>query len=186
MLCARFTYPNRLCSWPSQNVRFQGKVSLMRIVWISGLTALLLFASLAWYLQPLNPGVLVLQFAFTPRMFGEVIHFWSPADLIRYRNHLLIDFVLLAAYGVFGYVLTTRAILFSACTSLFRAVIKWLLPAAACFDALENTLHWWLTETPRFGVTFVYTLAAGTSVLKWLFILAFGVLCAYAAIRAED
>jgi len=74
----------------------------MRTVWTSGLLALALLAGLAWYLSPLEPGVVALQFAFTPRAFGEIIHFWSPEDLLRYRRHLPVDFLLLAAYGSFG------------------------------------------------------------------------------------
>lgn len=158
----------------------------MRAIWISGVTALLLFAGLAWYLAPLNPGAVVLQFAFTPRAFGEIVHFWSPADLARYRRHLPIDFALLIAYGVFGYLVAVRAHVFSARAPLFRRVLRWMLPVAAMFDALENTLHWWLTEIPRFGVHPVYVLATSASVLKWLLILGFGMLCAYAVFRADE
>lgn len=158
----------------------------MRIVWISGLTALALFAGLAWYLAPLNPGALALQFAFMPRTFGEIVHFWPPADLARYRNHLPVDFLLLAAYAVFGYFVAQRAAVFRDRSSLFRRVLGWLLPVAALFDALENTLHWWLTEAPRFGVPLAYTVAAGASALKWLLIVVFCVLCLYAVLRADD
>jgi len=123
----------------------------MRAVWISGVATLALCALLAWYVAPLDPGALALQFAFTPRAFGQIIHFWSPADLERYRS-----------------------------------VLKWLLPLAACLDTLENALHWWLTAEPRFGVAPVYALSAGVSSLKWLLVLGFGLMCAYALFRAED
>ena len=46
----------------------------MRLVWITGLLALALFAGLAWQLAPLEPGVLALQLAVTPRAFGEIVH----------------------------------------------------------------------------------------------------------------
>lgn len=158
----------------------------MRPVWICGLTALALCAGLAWYLEPLNPGVLALQLALTPRAFGEIIHLWSPADLARYRSHLPVDFALLLAYGAFGYLVATRASVFDARSPSFRRVLKWLLPLAAGFDALENALHWWLTEVPRFGVPAVYAVSAGASSLKWLLVLGFMLLSAYALLRAEE
>lgn len=158
----------------------------MRAVWISGLTALALLAGFFWYLAPLDPGALALQFAFTPRTFGQIVHFWSPADLARYRSHLPVDVALLLAYGLFGYLCATRAGVFAARAPVFRHVLQWLLPVAACFDALENAFHWWLTAVPRFGVAPLYALSAGASSLKWLLILGFGLLSVYALYRADD
>ncbi|NMG00583.1 hypothetical protein GPA27_24690 [Aromatoleum toluolicum] len=158
----------------------------MRAVWISGLTALALLAGFFWYLAPLDPGALALQFAFTPRAFGQIIHFWSPDDLARYRIHLAVDVALLLAYGLFGYLYATRAGVFAARAPAFRHVLAWLLPVAACLDALENVLHWWLTEVPRFGVAPLYALSGGASSLKWLLILGFGLLSVYALYRADD
>ena len=158
----------------------------MRAVWISGLTALALLAGFFWYLAPLDPGVLALQFAFTPRTFGQIVHFWSPADLARYRSHLAVDVALLLAYGLFGYLYATRAGVFAARAPAFRRVLAWLLPVAACLDALENALHWRLTEVPRFGVAPLYALSGAASSLKWLLILGFGLLSVYALYRADD
>lgn len=158
----------------------------MRAVWISGLTTLALGAGLFWYLAPLDPGVLALQFAFTPRTFGRIIHFWSEADLARYRSHLPVDVALQLAYGLFGYLWATRAGVAAALAPAYRRVLTWLLPAAACFDALENALHWWLTEVPRFGVAPLYAVSGAASSLKWLLILGFGLLSVYALYRADD
>ena len=158
----------------------------MRAVWISGLTALALLAGFFWYLAPLDPGALALQFAFTPRAFGQIIHFWSPADLARYRSHLPVDVALLIAYGTFGYRWATRTGVAATLAPAFRRVLSWLLPAAACFDALENALHWRLTEVPRFGVAPLYALSGAASLLKWLLILGFGLLGVYALYRADD
>ena len=159
--------------------------SAVRAVWVSGLLALALLAGLAWYLWSLEPGVIVLQFAFTPKAFGEVIHSWSPADLVRYRRHLPVDLVLLAAYGLFGHLLVTRTSLFGSSRQPLRRVASWFLPLAALFDAMEDALHWWLTEVPRFGVPMAYAASAGFSVLKWAFIVGFGLLVAYALFRDE-
>jgi hypothetical protein len=157
----------------------------LRAVWLSGLLALALFTGLAWYLSPLKPGVVALQFAFTPQAFGEIIHQWSPEDLQRYRRHLPVDFILLATYGLFGYLLVRRAPFFRSCAPLLRRLASWLLPVAAIFDALENAQHGWVTEVPRFGVPAVYAASASFSALKWALILGFGLLLAYALFRAD-
>jgi hypothetical protein len=157
----------------------------MRAVWLSGLLALALFAGLAWYLSPLKPGVVALQFAFTPRAFGDIIHRWSPEDLQRYRRHLPVDFILLASYGLFGFLLARRSPFFRAGAPVIHRVGSWLLPMAAIFDSLENALHAWLTQVPRFGVPAVYAASASFSALKWALIFGFGLLLAYALLRAE-
>jgi len=128
---------------------------------------------------------LVLQFAFTPRAFGEVMHAWSPEGLVRYRRHLPVDLLLLAAYGSFGYLLVTRTSVFGSSRQPLRRVASWLLPLAALSDVLEDALHWWLTEVPRFGLPLVYMASAGFSFLKWAFIIGFGLLVAYALFRAD-
>ncbi len=158
----------------------------MRGVWVSGLAAAGLLAGLTWTLWPLEPGVVALQLAFTPAAFGEIVHSWSPADLALYRSHFPADFMLLFAYGVFGYLAGTTTRALGHGSRGRRRLATWLLPAAAVFDALENALHWWLTELPRFGVPLIYAASASISLSKWLAIVAFGVLCAVALWRTES
>lgn len=152
----------------------------VRSIWLAGIAVLLLGAGILWYLAPLKPGVLVLQFAFTPRAFGAVIHFWSADQLARFRTHLLADYALLGSYGLFGYLLAARTRLFAVLGSAGRCWAKWALPVAACVDAAENTLQLWLTAAPRFGVELPYLLAAGCASIKWLVLLAYAltVVCA--------
>ncbi len=147
---------------------------------VTGLVSASLFGYLAWDLAPLEPGVLALQFAFSPRAFAEVVHQWSAQDLARYRAHLPIDGLLLVSYALFGVLAATRTRLFAASGpgSVRRAAL--LLPAAALCDAFENLMHWWLTGAPRFGVPWAYALAAGLSSLKWLGLLGF----AWLSVRA--
>ncbi|HWS75634.1 MAG TPA: hypothetical protein VN324_10885, partial [Quisquiliibacterium sp.] len=97
-----------------------------------------------------------------------------------------VDYVLLTAYGVFGYLAGTRTGVFAALGATHRRAATWLLPAAALFDAVENALHWWLTEAPRFGVPLAYALSAGFSWLKWMSIVAFLLICARAVARAGN
>jgi hypothetical protein len=158
----------------------------MTLLRLTGLTALALLAGLWWYLADLQPGALALQFAFTPRTFGEVVHAWSIEQLARYRLHLLADGVLLLAYGTFGFLLATRTALFTGLPAWLRRLAPWWLPLAAAFDAVENALHGWLTAVPRFGVPLPYALAACASVLKWALLIGFALLAAWALARAED
>ena len=145
----------------------------MRWLWITGLGSLTLLAGLALFLRDLQPGVLALQFAWSPRSFGWIIHSWSPEQLARYRTHLGWDGLLLLAYGSFGWLLATRTRLFQTGTRAGRALARLTLPAAAAADLAENLLHLWLTEVPRFGVPLPYALATGASVLKWSLLLLF-------------
>jgi hypothetical protein len=146
--------------------------------------ALLLFGALAWYLAPLEPSVLALQFQFTPKSYGYVIHAWSEADLRRYRGHFAADYVLLAAYGALGWLVAMRSASFRALPAALRRSARWWLPLAAAFDAIENALHLWLTAVPRFGVPWAYAVAASCSVAKWALLFAFALLALWALARA--
>ncbi len=141
----------------------------MRAVWLTGGPGLLLFAGLSIFLAPLEPSVLQLQFAFTPRAFGQIVHTWQAEGLARYRAHFPADFALLLSYAAFGYLLATRTRL----AAMGGAWARWLLPAAALADGLENVLHLWLTAAPRLAVFWPYPLAAGAASCKWLLVLAF-------------
>lgn len=156
----------------------------MRLVWFTGAAALLLFAGLAWYLAPLEPGVLALQLAFTPRAFAQVVHSWPPEHLLRYRAHLPFDLLLLASYGSFGYLLASRSGLFVDYRRSIRTAVSWALPLAAIFDAAEDALHWWLTEIPRFGVFLPYFVSATCSTLKWALLFGFAIAVIHALTRA--
>lgn len=155
----------------------------MRAVWASGLIALALFAGLAWYLSPLEPGVVALQFAHTPTAFAKTVSLWSSEDLIRYRRHLPVDFLLLVAYGSFGYLMVSRTQVFGSCGQSLRRLATWLLPLAALFDAAENVLHGWLTADTPLEAPFAHAASAGFSCLKWALIGGFCVLLAHALIR---
>jgi hypothetical protein len=145
-----------------------------------------LVAALAVLLWPLEPGALALQFAFTPRAFAQVIHAWSPEQLARYRWHLPFDAVLLVSYGAFGYLWAARGRTFAGRSAALRRWARWALPLAAAFDAVENALHAWLTDVPRFGVQWPYVAAAAAATLKWALALAYALTVAYALARVED
>ena len=157
----------------------------MILVWLTGVAALVLFAGLAWYLAPLEPGVIALQFAFTPRSFASVVHAWPAEHLLRYRAHLPVDVLLMACYASFGWLLASRSTLFARHDAAVRVAAAWALPLAAAFDGAENALHWWLTEAPRFGVTLPYALSAACSSMKWLLLLGYAIAVVHALTRAD-
>lgn len=144
----------------------------MRLVWLSGGLAAVLFAATALWLAPLHPNALALQFAFTPRSFGAIVHSWTPDQLRRYRAHFPADFALLACYAAFGWLLATRTLLFAARSRVFRSWAAWALPTAALCDAIENVFHLWLTEMPRFDIAWAYFASATAASLKWTLLLA--------------
>lgn len=155
----------------------------MTLLWLTGLSALALFAGLAWFLSPLEPNVLMLQLAFTPEAFGRVVHAWPAPHLQRYLAHLPLDGLLLVSYGLFGYLLATRTTLFLRSSLAVQQWARWLLPLAALFDAIENLLQAWLASAPRFDVPWLYALSATGSSLKWLLLLAFAGLMIQALAR---
>lgn len=156
-----------------------------RPIWLLAIATALLFTGISFYLAPLNPNIIALQFAATPRAFGAIVHTWPAEHLARFRNHLPADCLLLLCYGSLGYLLATRTAVFKGLKALARRAATWALPLAAVFDALENGLHWWLTEVPRFGVPLPYALASGAAGLKWLLILAFALISVFAVSRAD-
>lgn len=158
----------------------------MRSLWLTGLAALGLFAGIACYLAALKPGVMALQLAFTPKSFGDVIHFWSADQLLRFRAHIPADYALLLCYGAFGYLLASRTRIFHTLPTALRGWAAWALPIAALFDAAENAFHLWLTEVPRFAVQLPYVLAASCATLKWLLVLAYLLTLILALVRTKD
>jgi hypothetical protein len=158
----------------------------MRAVWVSGVLAAGLFIAVFLYLAPLKPGVIALQFAWQPQTFGGIIHLWSEADLARYRSHLPVDFVVLLAYAVFGWLLATRTAVFWPLAPAARLFARACLPLAAVFDAAENVFHWWLTEMPRFDTPATYLMSTTCSAFKWGLLIGFGALVLHALAQAED
>ena len=156
----------------------------MILVWFTGLAALALFTGLAWALAPLEPGVVALQFAFTPSAFAAVVDAWPPEHLAMYRAHLPVDGLLLACYGSFGYLLAKRSAIFARRAPAARVAARWALPLAAAVDATENVLHWWLIEASRPAVPWPYVLSAACSGLKWALLLGYAIAVVGALTRA--
>lgn len=151
-----------------------------------GTAVVLLLVVQAAVLADLRPGVLALQLAGSARRFGEIVHQWSPEQLARYRAMLAADSVMLLAYAAFGWRLARTTATFAALPRAARLAAAALLPLAALADAGENVLHAWLTAEPRFGFAPVYAAALGCAAVKWLAVVAFGVLLAWGLVAGRD
>lgn len=158
----------------------------MVAVWLCGSLALVLFAGLAWYLAPLEPGVVALQLAFTPQAFNAIIQAWPAEHLARYRLHLPFDCLLLLAYGSLGYMVATRSRVFARFGPTMRWLATWALPTAALGDATENALHGWLTEAPHLDAADAHAAAAMAATFKWSLIGVFVALVACALLRKRE
>lgn len=140
-----------------------------------------LFAGLGVFLAPLHPSVVALQFTYSPQAFAAVLQTWGPEGVERFRQHLMVDGLLLLSYGVAGYLAAGSTRLFAS-LSHHVPLAFWalLLPLAAAFDAGENLLHWWLTgaEVLQGSVTLpsITYLAAGVCAsIKWLGLVSFAI-----------
>ena len=153
------------------------------MVWASGLLSLALLIGLGVYLLPLQPSLVTLQFTFTPQAFDAVLLAWQTTGVALFRNHLWVDYGLLAAYGVFGYVLSTRTGIFSNSSALSRRVAPWLMPLAAVSDFMENSLHLFLTASAAPATPLLYALAGSSATLKFLAMFAFAVVVARARFK---
>lgn len=158
----------------------------MRRVWFCAAIVVVLEVVIYLIVAPLRPSAFALQATGSARIFGEIVHMWSPAELERYRLHLLIDYGLLLAYGCLGWMLVWRTKLFRHLSRLRQYLVAFMLPLAAVFDVAENSLHWWLTEMPRFGVRHLYQISFACTLMKWLLVFAFAALFLWMLARGDS
>ena len=154
----------------------------MQAVWALGLASVALFMGLGWYLQPLQPNIVALQFTFSPDAFQSVLDAWGPQGVQLFRLHLVIDDVLLLCYGAFGYLLVQRSAWFGGFAPANQRRMAALMPLAALCDAEEN-LHGYLTGEGVAAAAAVYGAAGIAASAKWFCLLLFALLSAMVAWR---
>lgn len=155
----------------------------MKAVWALGLASVALFMGLGWYLQPLQPNIVALQFTFSPDAFQSVLDAWGPQGVQLFRLHLVIDDVLLLCYGAFGYLLVQRSAWFGGFAPANQRRMAALMPLAALCDAEENLLHGYLTGEGVAAAAAVYGAAGIAASAKWFCLLLFALLSAMVAWR---
>ncbi len=154
----------------------------MRRAYVIGFFALVLFIALGFYLSPLKPSILALQFTFTEPAFHAVLGKWQPSGISLYRSHFPVDFVLLALYGILGFVFGKAFSASRQVTEGNAQILAWSLPVAATADAAENVMHLFLTESQPNQAQALYAIPGVAASVKWLAFIAFA-FSAYAASR---
>lgn len=139
---------------------------------LAAVACVLLFGGLGVYLAPLQPSVVALQLTFTPEAFAQVLQAWGPEGVQRFRNHLVVDGLLMLSYGAAGYLAVVGTHFFEPLAN--RLPLRWvalLLPVAAVCDAGENLLHWELTGIDALAAPAVaawYLVAGLCAAFKWV------------------
>lgn len=145
---------------------------------VLAVVAICLLAGMAYYLRDLKPALIAAQLTFSRDAFEAVLSQWSPEDLRRFNQHFTADYVFLVVYGALGWLLGRR--LASSKGPSVQA-LRWLLPAAAVFDFIENVLHQvFLAFRPGGSPEPLYVVAGTAALLKFALIFAFTAL----AVRA--
>lgn len=155
----------------------------MRAVRVLAAATVLLFAAMALYTAPLDPGIPAIQFTFTEAAFRRVLDAWQDAGVARFRAHFAIDFPFLACYGALGYLLSTRTGLFRDFTRRAQSLLAAALPAGAAADAIENALHLVFLNSSAPVAPALYLAAGVAASAKWLLIAVFVGLAARALRR---
>ncbi|MDE2416710.1 MAG: hypothetical protein KGN32_02800 [Burkholderiales bacterium] len=158
----------------------------MRSATTWGLVSLALLIGLGVYLAPLQPNLVALQLTFTPAAFAAVLAAWQPQGVALFRSHLPVDGLLLLSYAMFGYLLVGNSTVFARFSGAARWKLALVLPLAACADAAENLLHWWLTAPDASAAAWIYTLAGVCASLKWLCLLAFAAVVVWAWLQRRS
>lgn len=136
---------------------------------LSGSVATALFVAMQRRMGSLRPSIVALQLAFTEARFRSVLAAWGTDGVLRFRSHFPLDYEFLTAYAIFGATAGTWFVDNADTERTLGAVLPWLCPAAACFDALENLLHQHLVAArPGSQPRAMFAAAALSASIKWL------------------
>ena len=143
--------------------------TLAVIAGLFGGAAIALYVVILRRLGPLRPNIVRLQLTFSERSFRRVLTSWGEAGVGRFQSHFALDYAFLACYAAFGVAAGSWLVAHATVPSLGHAVLPWLWPAAAVFDAVENKLHKALTGAEPGSLPPAPFLAAGiAATAKWL------------------
>lgn len=118
------------------------------MVWTTGILSLALLLVQWFWMRRFKPSFMTVQLASSLDRLHRILDQWSPSQRSTHRRMLFLDFLALACYGSFGYLVSTAphdAWLADAPGALQRAA-PFLFPVAALADAVENVCLLSLTE----------------------------------------
>jgi hypothetical protein len=143
----------------------------MEAHWIAGILTAAVYVGIGVYLRRIGLGILTIQFTFSDTAFHRVLSRWPPGEVRRYRAHFVADYVFIALYAAFGWLIAHALLPADKDTS---TVVATLLPIAALCDVCENLLHQqFLGAPPGVVPAHRYRLAGLASSAKWVLIVAF-------------
>lgn len=151
-----------------------------RLVGLATLAFVLSQGHLLGMLGGLEPNVLVLQLAFSPTAFREVLARWGDAGVAAYRAHFVFDDIHCFIYGGFGYLVATRTPLCAGARPGWRRALRDCLPVAGVCDLLENLAHRALLGATGDGDALLVPVASSLSLAKWLLVALFALVVAAA------
>ena len=157
-------------------------------LWLLGFVVAALSAGMSWYLRGLKPSIFALQFCFTRRRFLEILVAWQTQGVARFKKHFVADYPYLVGYALLGYGLATQTQWLGQAPlgAALLSVLPWLLPVAAVFDLLENSLHRHLArgQNALHAPEALFRLAGSVATLKWILVGCFLLLALVAGICA--
>lgn len=157
-------------------------------LWLLGFVVAALSAGMSWYLRVLKPSIFALQFCFTRQRFLEILVAWQTGGMARFKKHFVADYPYLVCYALFGYGLATQTQWLGQAPlgAALRSVLPWLLPVAAVFDLLENSLQRHLVhgQNALHAPQALFVLAGSAATLKWILVGCFLILALVAGIGA--
>lgn len=146
------------------------------MVWTSGILALALLLVQWFVMRRFKPSFMTLQLASSLDRLHQALKQWSPSQRSAHRRMLFLDFLALACYGSFGYLVSTAphdAWLANTPGALQRTV-PFFLPAAAIADAIENVCLLILTGgRPTRAKRLLFPFAKLATIAKFAAIIAF-------------
>ncbi|AWI81151.1 hypothetical protein CEW87_18345 [Parazoarcus communis] len=140
------------------------------------------FVKMQRCLGKLKPNIISLQLTFSEASFRNVPQRWGTDGVTRFKAHFALDYVFLLTYAIFGFSLGAWLTSYISTPGALSAVLPWLFPVAAVFDAAENVLHQRLASADPGSQPEVLFIAAGVAAsVKWLLLLSFVPVAAVAA-----
>ena len=144
------------------------KHSSKLIVIVSTVAFVFSQAYLISLLHSLRPNLVELQLTFSPDRYWEILALWGEAGRQAYRDHFAHDFLHIAIFSIFGYLLARRAGLFGPGERALELRVAAILPVAGLFDLGENLLQLRLLSGPVGVSTIVIPVSALCSSAKWM------------------
>lgn len=148
----------------------------------SGVVGAVIFGAMIRVVGALDPSVGAIQFTFTEAAFRRILDAWGPEGRVRFATHFTYDYVFLGCFGLFGWALGAWLAGRLERPRWLRALLPWVMPAAAVGDAVEDVLQQSLAAAiPGSRPALAYLVAGVAATLKWALIAMFIAFVGWAA-----